>query len=94
MKRAEDMAAARGYSHMAVISGIGTRNYYRKLGYEACVRNGAVGGFMVKSLRTNPFALARYALLAAIPVLLAALACALDDLLPGPPLRSSLGSWR
>ena len=34
MEDAEDIAAAAGYSRLAVIAGIGTRNYYRKLGYE------------------------------------------------------------
>ena len=30
---AEAIAKARGYSKMAIISGIGVREYYRKLGY-------------------------------------------------------------
>ena len=48
----------------------------------------ARAGFMTKSLRTNPFALARYAILVALPIMLAMLAYALDMLLPGPSLSS------
>jgi len=33
MKTAEDQAGRRGYRRMAVISALGTRGYYRKLGY-------------------------------------------------------------
>jgi elongator complex protein 3 len=44
MAEAEALAAERGYSRVAVISALGTRPYYRKLGY-------ALGGtYMVKSL--------------------------------------------
>ena len=45
MNRAESIAAAHGYYRMAVISGIGARAYYRKLGY--AVKPG-LGGFMIK----------------------------------------------
>ena len=31
--KAEEIAARRGYAHIRVISAIGTRNYYRKLGF-------------------------------------------------------------
>ena len=34
MARAEALARERGYSRMAVISALGTRGYYRRLGYE------------------------------------------------------------
>ena len=34
MKKAEDVAYQNGFEKIAVISAIGTRNYYRKLGYE------------------------------------------------------------
>lgn len=34
MKKAEDIAKKQGYGKMAVISGIGVRGYYRKLGYK------------------------------------------------------------
>jgi elongator complex protein 3 len=34
MSRAEEIAAEQGYKKIAVISSIGTRDYYRKLGYE------------------------------------------------------------
>lgn len=44
MGRAEEIAAESGYKKIAVISSIGTRDYYRKLGYE---RDGL---YMVKSL--------------------------------------------
>jgi len=44
MARSEEIAKESGYKKIAVISSIGTRDYYRKLGYE---RNGL---YMVKSL--------------------------------------------
>eukprot|EP00659_Diplonema_papillatum_P011947 gene11947-18433_t len=34
MAEAEDIAARNGFHKVAVIAGVGTRNYYRKLGYE------------------------------------------------------------
>ncbi len=34
MQKAEDIAREHGYANIAVISGIGTREYYKKLGYE------------------------------------------------------------
>ncbi|MDD5726238.1 MAG: tRNA uridine(34) 5-carboxymethylaminomethyl modification radical SAM/GNAT enzyme Elp3 [Patescibacteria group bacterium] len=34
MQKAEEMAAAEGFSHMAVISGLGVREYYKMLGYQ------------------------------------------------------------
>ena len=34
MKAAEDICIKKGYSSVAVISGVGVKNYYRKLGYE------------------------------------------------------------
>jgi len=34
IKKAEEIATKKGYSKIAVISSIGTRNYYRKFGYE------------------------------------------------------------
>jgi len=42
MIKAEEIARKRGYKKMAVISAIGTREYYRKLGYEL------EGSYMVK----------------------------------------------
>jgi elongator complex protein 3 len=42
--KAEEIALERGYKKMAIISAIGTREYYRKLGYEL------VGEYMVKTL--------------------------------------------
>ena len=45
LARAEVIAWFAGYKQMAIISGIGARNYYRKLGYEL------EGPYMVKSLR-------------------------------------------
>eukprot|EP00908_Phaeocystis_cordata_P000092 Transcript_1010.p1 GENE.Transcript_1010~~Transcript_1010.p1 ORF type:complete len:527 (-),score=146.15 Transcript_1010:832-2412(-) len=44
---AEAMAARRGYAKMAVISGVGTRQYYRRHGYELAP---GAGDFMVKPL--------------------------------------------
>ena len=41
------MARRRGYTRMAVISGVGTRQYYRKHGYEIAP---GPGDFMVKPL--------------------------------------------
>ncbi len=42
--KAEEIAIDRGYKKMAIISAVGTREYYRKLGYEL------VGEYMVKDL--------------------------------------------
>ena len=47
MDRAEDIAAAHGFRKMAVISGIGARAYYRKLGYDV---DSGPGGFMMKAV--------------------------------------------
>jgi len=47
MGEAERLAAWRGYDSVAVIAGIGTRNYYRKLGYEL---HPGEGGYMIKPL--------------------------------------------
>lgn len=47
MNKAEEIAAASGYSRVAVISGVGVRNYYRKLGYEL---DEGEGEFMMKTL--------------------------------------------
>ena len=44
MAAAEDLAAKNGFKKIAVISGIGTREYYRKLGYKL------EGTYMVKTL--------------------------------------------
>ncbi|HAI22809.1 TPA: hypothetical protein DCL92_03370 [Candidatus Collierbacteria bacterium] len=44
MVKAEEIAREMGYKKMAVISAIGTREYYRKLGYEL------EGTYMVKNL--------------------------------------------
>jgi elongator complex protein 3 len=33
LRRAEEIAGQRGYSRLAVISAVGTRNYYRKRGF-------------------------------------------------------------
>lgn len=51
MEEAERMATAHGYSKIAVISGVGTRNYYRKLGYEF---HPGAGQFMIKALNAHP----------------------------------------
>lgn len=44
MAKAEEIAKERGYKKMAVISAIGTREYYKKLGYQL------EGEYMVKSI--------------------------------------------
>jgi GNAT superfamily N-acetyltransferase len=49
MLRAEWLAAKAGCARVAVISGVGARGYYRKLGYEL---DGGAGGFMMKELGT------------------------------------------
>jgi ELP3 family radical SAM enzyme/protein acetyltransferase len=46
MAHAEELAAAAGCTQVAVIAGIGARNYYRKLGYSVEPE----GGFMLKPL--------------------------------------------
>jgi ELP3 family radical SAM enzyme/protein acetyltransferase len=45
---AEQEASTQGYARIAVISGVGVRNFYRKRGYE--VFNAHEGGFMFKTL--------------------------------------------
>ena len=44
LKEAENLAIDNGKEEMAIISGIGSRNYYRKFGYEK------VGPYMMKKL--------------------------------------------
>jgi elongator complex protein 3 len=44
VKHAEEVAGSRGYRRMAIISALGTRGYYRRLGYELGEN------YMVKSL--------------------------------------------
>ena len=74
MQAAEDRAALSGYCKLAVIAGIGTRNYYRKLGYEL----EGDGGFMIKHLpRSHPKRVERALRLAAFALLAAALLAAL-----------------
>lgn len=50
MRHAEKIAWRRGYRRMAVIAGVGTRNYYRSIGYELM----GEGQFMVKTLTQSP----------------------------------------
>lgn len=47
LQLAESAASSAGMTTMAIISGIGVREYYRKNGYELR------GSYMMKSLRTN-----------------------------------------
>jgi ELP3 family radical SAM enzyme/protein acetyltransferase len=47
LARAELIAWFAGYKRMAIIAGIGTRNYYRKMGYEIAPGD---GGFMLKDI--------------------------------------------
>jgi elongator complex protein 3 len=44
VQKAEDIARELGYHNIAIISGTGVRNYYRKLGYTLC------DTFMIKEL--------------------------------------------
>jgi len=44
LKEAENLSIESGYNQVAIISGIGSRNYYRKFGYEK------VGPYMMKKL--------------------------------------------
>ncbi|MFP4116885.1 MAG: tRNA uridine(34) 5-carboxymethylaminomethyl modification radical SAM/GNAT enzyme Elp3 [Candidatus Aenigmatarchaeota archaeon] len=46
LKRAEEIADEKGMDELAVISGVGARNYYRKLGYKLA------GNYMVKGLKS------------------------------------------
>ncbi|CAM37664.1 histone acetyltransferase-like protein [Leishmania braziliensis MHOM/BR/75/M2904] len=48
LKRAEAIARTEGYSHIAVISGVGVRGYYRRCGYRLLAASR--GGFLVKNL--------------------------------------------
>mmetsp|Transcript_52837 Transcript_52837/g.120443 ORF Transcript_52837/g.120443 Transcript_52837/m.120443 type:complete len:84 (+) Transcript_52837:2432-2683(+) len=72
MRAAERRAAREGWTKVAVISGVGVRNFYRRLGYE--LEPGA-GEFMVKRLspgfrlrhhRHTPWLLTLFALLLAV----------------------------
>ncbi|MEC8220956.1 MAG: tRNA uridine(34) 5-carboxymethylaminomethyl modification radical SAM/GNAT enzyme Elp3 [Nanoarchaeota archaeon] len=45
VKKAEELAKEQGYEKMVIISGVGVRGFYRKLGYEL------EGPYMVKSLK-------------------------------------------
>ena len=47
MACAEQIASRRGYESLSVISGVGVRGYYEKLGYEL------EGTYMVKDLRNK-----------------------------------------
>lgn len=48
LARAEAIALEKGYSRIAVISGIGVRGYYKKRGYHLC--SAQRGGFLLKAL--------------------------------------------
>lgn len=48
MRRAEELSASYGMTSVAVISGVGTREYYRKLGYS--LHSTGKGYFMKKRL--------------------------------------------
>ena len=56
MERAEEIAGLNLYSSVAVISGVGARGYYEKLGYSfRGPDDGAPGRFMIKRLETGAF---------------------------------------
>nr|CCC92334.1 putative histone acetyltransferase [Trypanosoma congolense IL3000] len=50
LQRAESVAQAEGYTHIAVISGVGVRNYYRRKGY-AIVTGPVSGDYLIKKLQ-------------------------------------------
>ena len=51
LERAEAIAVSEGWCKMAVISGVGARNYYRKFGYELVEANQpGEGGYLLKDL--------------------------------------------
>ena len=52
MERAELMARSKGFKKIAVIAGVGVRNYYRKLGYELS----GEGQYLIKNLDTPEIA--------------------------------------
>ena len=71
MDKAEALAAWHGFRRVAVIAGVGTRNYYAKLGYEL----EGEGAFMIKDLpprRTGRLATALVYCLCLLAALLAA----------------------
>ena len=45
---AEEIATGAGFARLAIMSGIGVRPYYRRMGYERA------GPYMVRELRMNP----------------------------------------
>ena len=46
VKKAEDIATSYGYNKIAVISGVGVRNYYRNIGYSLQ----GIGQYLIKEL--------------------------------------------
>jgi ELP3 family radical SAM enzyme/protein acetyltransferase len=50
MQKAEEIALANGYTKIAVIAGVGVRNFYRRLGFEV----EGDGELMIKHLSTRP----------------------------------------
>jgi elongator complex protein 3 len=63
---AEDISKKHGYDQMAIISGIGVRDYYRKRGYELR------GSYMMKTIeRNNIISLIPYLIISYIMVLMA-----------------------
>lgn len=51
MATAEKLAASRGWNRIAVIAGVGVRNYYRKLGY----KQQGEGQYLLKDLVPRPY---------------------------------------
>ena len=47
IQKAESISSEKGFSKIAVIAGVGVRNYYRKLGY---LDDSGQGNFQIKSL--------------------------------------------
>jgi histone acetyltransferase (RNA polymerase elongator complex component) len=50
IKEAERLAIVHGFNKIAVIAGVGVRNYYRKLGYHDCFDQSSLGNFQIKTL--------------------------------------------
>lgn len=82
LERAEAIAVNEGWCKMAVISGVGARNYYRKFGYElaesaksAETNQPGEGGYLIKHLpepRRFDCDLEAFAVAAAVAVVVAA----------------------
>ena len=48
LKRAEKISRTAGFERIAIIAGVGVRNYYRRFGYEL------IGTYMIKNIHHGP----------------------------------------